>query len=283
MWESADSARDSESGERRAVERHRLEAEVEACDRVVARCGHASDLACRVEVVEALVGKAVALWKLDRPQESVVAGDEVLVRVADTTEAALVEQAARALWSRGTALTTLGRFREAVLAYDGVLVRCATANEPALRHLARRVLIIQNMALQSLEQSDDEHGLPGPVLARFEAAWAAERAASRVRAVRRELMRAPRDYLCPVCGWRMAEPPWEAGIGSQEICPCCGIRFGYDDARVEHAQIHAEHRERWISAGMPWGSAGPVPDGWDPQAQCDALTGEDRHPRDPPS
>jgi hypothetical protein len=39
-------------------------------------------------------------------------------------------------------------------------------------------------------------------------------------------------FECPACGFPdLPEPPWtDAGGGSLQICPKCGIQFGYDDA-----------------------------------------------------
>jgi hypothetical protein len=39
------------------------------------------------------------------------------------------------------------------------------------------------------------------------------------------------DYpLCPVCGFGLWFQPWRAESPADEMCPCCGIQFGYDDA-----------------------------------------------------
>ena len=36
---------------------------------------------------------------------------------------------------------------------------------------------------------------------------------------------------CPVCNYNLWFKPWENEIASDEICPSCGIHFGYDDAK----------------------------------------------------
>jgi hypothetical protein len=60
-------------------------------------------------------------------------------------------------------------------------------------------------------------------------------------------------FSCPVCAYPdLSEPPWtDEGIGSQEICPRCGIQFGYDDAAggdaAKRERIHAEWRDRYRS------------------------------------
>jgi hypothetical protein len=83
---------------------------------------------------------------------------------------------------------------------------------------------------------------------------------------------------CPVCGFAgLKERPWTDGSPSDEICPSCGIQFGYDDAaggRVDRrAEVYEQWRSGWIAEGMPWRSRGrPQPPDWDPRAQLDAVT-----------
>lgn len=87
--------------------------------------------------------------------------------------------------------------------------------------------------------------------------------------------------LCPVCGFDgFDEPTWTPTGGSQEICPSCGIQFGYTDhAGGDHSKrkvLWAEWRERWIANGCPWLNNGwPPPEDWDPQRQLQNLEGID--------
>ena len=77
-------------------------------------------------------------------------------------------------------------------------------------------------------------------------------------------------YPCPVCGYPQDEPPYndDGTIGSQEICPSCGIQFGYDDARADlREQIWRDRRQQWIDGGMRWWSPQDPPDDWDPELQ----------------
>jgi hypothetical protein len=66
---------------------------------------------------------------------------------------------------------------------------------------------------------------------------------------------------CPACSYGgLYEPPWSAdGSPSDEICPCCGIQFGYDDAAggntAGRQQVYQRWREEWISRGRPWFSS----------------------------
>jgi hypothetical protein len=78
------------------------------------------------------------------------------------------------------------------------------------------------------------------------------------------------SHMCPSCGYDgLHEDPWNDDSPSDEICPACGIHFGYDDAAggnpVNRAEIYVRWRERWIRGGTRWFSAGQKPPaGWDP-------------------
>ena len=55
---------------------------------------------------------------------------------------------------------------------------------------------------------------------------------------------------CPVCDSALGFEPWPGGISSQEICPSCGIHFGYNDARPDLRQaVYAEWRNQWNASG----------------------------------
>ena len=65
---------------------------------------------------------------------------------------------------------------------------------------------------------------------------------------------------CPVCGYKkLTKPPLNFSI-----CPCCGTEFGYDDAKL----FHAELRRQWALAGARWFSraVNPTPE-WNPWLQ----------------
>lgn len=61
------------------------------------------------------------------------------------------------------------------------------------------------------------------------------------------------EYVtCPVCGYAKE-------YREHDICTCCGIHFGYDDATLTHDAL----REEWLQAGVPWFSKTiPAPNGW---------------------
>ena len=83
-------------------------------------------------------------------------------------------------------------------------------------------------------------------------------------------------FACPACGFgELLEPPWDAGAGpSHDLCPCCGVQFGQDDAAggdsVRRAEIHRRWRARWIEQGSRWFSSDPPPPLWDPNRQLAA-------------
>jgi hypothetical protein len=74
------------------------------------------------------------------------------------------------------------------------------------------------------------------------------------------------SYPCPVCGYQHNHwsEPAEAISYSFDICPCCGVEFGYNDA----GRTHEELRSRWVAGGMKWFSrVTPAPADWNPRAQ----------------
>jgi len=78
--------------------------------------------------------------------------------------------------------------------------------------------------------------------------------------------------LCLACGFQLSEPAWQDGAGSQEICPSCGLQFGYHDTCGGRGDLregfYVGWRVRWIKEGQPW--SGPKmqrPAGWSPASQ----------------
>jgi hypothetical protein len=54
------------------------------------------------------------------------------------------------------------------------------------------------------------------------------------------------EYFCPVCA-QAFDTPWE---GSFDICPGCGIQFGYDESgRDTNPIVYEEWRKAWIANG----------------------------------
>ena len=87
-------------------------------------------------------------------------------------------------------------------------------------------------------------------------------------------------YICPACGYNgLEEPPWAERSGSLEICPSCGIQFGYSDFAGGDAKarkkLYAAWRQRWREGGLRWWSPGRTPPaGWDPEAQLRRVSEE---------
>lgn len=54
--------------------------------------------------------------------------------------------------------------------------------------------------------------------------------------------------LCPVCRNELDFEPWFEDSSSHEICPFCGIQFGYNDEDPDlRERIYVEWREAWIA------------------------------------
>lgn len=74
-------------------------------------------------------------------------------------------------------------------------------------------------------------------------------------------------YICQVCGYsELDEPPWEndGKIPSHNICECCGVEFGYEDATSEGM---FRYRKQWIESGGKWFDETKKPDNWNMEKQ----------------
>lgn len=78
--------------------------------------------------------------------------------------------------------------------------------------------------------------------------------------------------LCRVCGLEQKIYPWgpSGTKPSFEICACCGVEFGHDDATETGVR---RAREKWMKAGYPWAEASRKPHGWIPDHQLARLEG----------
>jgi hypothetical protein len=84
--------------------------------------------------------------------------------------------------------------------------------------------------------------------------------------------------LCPVCGYLLGFESWKGNSASHEMCPSCGIEFGYDDVpeasgtQGTRDQIYTRWRKRWVKDGMKWSSHGIAPPpGWNPLGQLKMI------------
>ena len=83
-------------------------------------------------------------------------------------------------------------------------------------------------------------------------------------------------FHCPACGFPLDFEPWVNDSPLDEICPCCGIQFGYDDSAggdlQRRSDVYEQWRRQWIAKGMPWYSRGTeVPRDWNPTKQIQAF------------
>lgn len=73
---------------------------------------------------------------------------------------------------------------------------------------------------------------------------------------------------CLACGYAgLEEPLWDGDEDSHQICPCCGLHYGYDDEARGRGDAGSDFyvgwRARWIMDGCPWFStATPPPADW---------------------
>jgi hypothetical protein len=86
--------------------------------------------------------------------------------------------------------------------------------------------------------------------------------------------------VCPVCGYKLDFTPWATAGPTEQVCPCCGIHFGYDDLIAEQRQsVYITWRQRWIKNGRRWWSKNPVPADFNPPWQLARL---ERFANEPP-
>jgi hypothetical protein len=59
-----------------------------------------------------------------------------------------------------------------------------------------------------------------------------------------------RNY-CRVCGYDPGFPPWgpEGDEPTFDICPCCGVEWGYQDCLPTSA---IKYRNQWLADGAKW-------------------------------
>lgn len=80
---------------------------------------------------------------------------------------------------------------------------------------------------------------------------------------------------CYVCGYHLDFVPWAIGIPSDEICPSCGIHFGYDDAAggdlEKRRLIYKQWRDNWVNSGMKWWSKNNLPADFNPKNQLHKI------------
>lgn len=68
-------------------------------------------------------------------------------------------------------------------------------------------------------------------------------------------------FRCRVCGYLSGTPPWgdDGKCPTYEICPCCGVEYGYEDSSVIGVK---RYREQWVASGGKWQDAKEKPENW---------------------
>ena len=77
-------------------------------------------------------------------------------------------------------------------------------------------------------------------------------------------------YRCKVCGYKDTILPWgkNGDLPSFEICDCCGVEYGYEDATPSAVM---NYRKQWIQNGAKWACPEKRPSVWDLEAQLATL------------
>lgn len=83
-------------------------------------------------------------------------------------------------------------------------------------------------------------------------------------------MRNNRSHHCRVCGLFHVAPPYGSNSDdpSFEICACCGVEFGYEDATLVSAR---RFRRDWLSKGAKWVDEAQRPNGWTVESQLENV------------
>ena len=74
-------------------------------------------------------------------------------------------------------------------------------------------------------------------------------------------------YICPICVYRELYEPPSKESPTFEICHCCGIEFGYQDAKKSWEDL----RKIWIKSGYKWFNYKKKPKNWNPKKQLQNL------------
>nr|WP_314499692.1 hypothetical protein [uncultured Chryseobacterium sp.] len=71
-----------------------------------------------------------------------------------------------------------------------------------------------------------------------------------------------KEHNCRVCGLYIDDAPWgeNGDCPTYEICPCCGVEFGYEDYTIESTKMY---REKWLEKGAKWFDKSEKPEVWD--------------------
>lgn len=78
---------------------------------------------------------------------------------------------------------------------------------------------------------------------------------------------------CRVCGLYIVNAPWgvDNHTPTYEICPCCGVEFGYEDFSIESV---IKYRSDWIKNGTIWFMKKQKPLEWNLELQLKDIPTE---------
>jgi hypothetical protein len=67
--------------------------------------------------------------------------------------------------------------------------------------------------------------------------------------------------------------PWgpDGKTPSHDICPCCGVEWGYEDGTLESTR---KYRDEWVKNGTRWNVAGDKPAHWSWEKQRAQIPAE---------
>lgn len=76
----------------------------------------------------------------------------------------------------------------------------------------------------------------------------------------------PSESFCRVCGYEPEGPPWgeDGRTPTFEICPCCGVEWGYQDATPIGVD---RYRSGWLQSGAQWTDLSVAHDGLDAETR----------------
>ena len=79
--------------------------------------------------------------------------------------------------------------------------------------------------------------------------------------------------FCRVCGLFIDSLPWgkDGKSPTYEICPCCGVEFGYEDYTVKSAK---NYRSLWTRQGCKWFNLREKPSNWNLEEQMKNIPNE---------
>ena len=121
----------------------------------------------REQIAKALVGKAITLGRLERPEDAIAVYDVLLARFGDDPAPGVREQAAKALVGKGVALGELERPEDEIAVYDELVARFGDDLTPGVREQAAAALLNKAITLGRLERPEDEIAVYDELLARF--------------------------------------------------------------------------------------------------------------------